>query len=262
MIKNFRSKGIKIAATALALAIALPVFAQTTAPTPQNLRQQFKHGVDDLRQNVKREKTDLRQDIKLKRTELNESLKAKREEANKRFEEARKEAKAKVETRRAELKERLGQMKDERKKNIALRADKELNRINERWTTHFLNVLNHLNDILGKVELRAEKAKANGKDVAATAAAILKAKQAIAAAKTAVEEQAKKSYVVVFKSEEKLKDAFKAQRDLLHKDLFGLRDGLMKDARKAAQDALQSLRGIPKVDEEPAATPAPSGTTQ
>jgi len=201
-----------------------------------------------LAQTVKQEKAGLRENIELKKAELQKNIKEQKEATVKRIEEVRKEAKAKVEAKRAEVKEKIQQLKDERKKAIALRIDEQLNRLNEQWTKHFSNVLNQLNDILGKVELRAEKTKANGQDVTAVSTAVEKAKQTIAAAKSAVEEQVKKSYIATIESEDKLKDAFKTQRDLLHKDLFGLRDGLMKDARKAVQDALQSLRVVPEVD--------------
>ena len=201
-----------------------------------------------LAQTVKQEKTGLKENIELKKAELQKNIKEQREATVKRIEEVRKEAKAKVEAKRAEVKEKIQQLKDERKKAIALRIDEQLNRLNEQWTKHFSNVLNQLNDILGKGELRAEKTTATGQDVTAVSTAVEKAKQTIAAAKSAVEEQVKKSYIATIESEDKLKDAFKTQRDLLHKDLFGLRDGLMKDARKAVQDALQSLRVVPEVD--------------
>lgn len=223
--------------TVLVFFAALPVLAQTDSAVKPGLKQQFQQKVQDLRQSVKQEKT-----------ELQKNIKEQREAAVKQFEEVRKEAKAKVEAKRVEVKEKIQQLKDERKKAIALRVDEQLNRLNEQWTKHFSNVLNQLNDVLGKIELRAEKAKANGQDTTAVTAAIEKAKQTIATAKSAVEEQVKKSYIATIESEDKLKDAFKTQRDLLHKDLFGLRDGLMKDARKAVQDALQSLRIVPEVD--------------
>lgn len=220
------------------LFVALPVSAQTKVG--DKLRE--------MRQNIKQETSTLRKDVEVKKLDLQKNIKEQKETAKKRLETARKEAKLKVEAKRTELKEKIQQLKDEKKKAAALRIDNQLNRLNEQWTTHFSNVLNQLTNILGKVELRTEKAKVNGKDITATVTMVEKAKQAIAAAKTAVEEQAKKSYVAAVDSEDKLKDAFKTQKDLLHKDLFGLRDGLMKDARKAVQDALQSLRVIPEVD--------------
>ena len=46
-----------------------------------------------------------------------------------------------------------------------------------------------------------------------------------------------------------LRTAFKKLHETLFKDLFALRDGPMKDARRALQNAHQALSKIPGVDE-------------
>lgn len=192
-----------------------------------------------------------RDNIKTKRTELNTQLKNEREAAKKRLETARKEAKKAAETRRAELKDKIGKLRDEKKKQIAMRLNEQLAHINTQWTDHFNKVLNRLSEILSKVELRTSKAESNGKNVASVKAAIQNAKTAIETARTAVETQAKKTYIADFSSEQELRAAFKAVKEQLRKDLFGLRDGAMKSAREAVQNALQSLKNVPSVDEEP-----------
>jgi hypothetical protein len=53
-----------------------------------------------------------------------------------------------------------------------------------------------------------------------------------------------------------LRAQFKTLKDQLKKDLTSLRDGLMEDARSAAQKALEELSKVPNVDAEPAATSA------
>lgn len=199
-----------------------------------------------------------REDIKTKRTELNTQLKEAQEAAKKRIETVREEAKKAAETRRVELKDKISKLRDEKKKQIATRLDKQLAHLNAKWTDHFNNVLNRLSEILSKVELRANKAETNGKDITAVKTAITNAKTAIATARAAVEAQAKKTYITTFSSEKELGAAFKAVREQLHKDLFGLRDGAMKSAREAVQSAHQALKGVPKVDDEPNATTTPS----
>lgn len=191
-----------------------------------------------------------REDIKAKRAELNIQIKNERDAAKKRIETAREEAKNAVETRRAELKNKISKLRDEKKKQIATRLDEQMARLNARWTDHFNNVLDRLSEIIGKIELRADKAQAMGKDVSAVRTAIQNAKTAIESARVAVEAQAKKTYIATFTSEDKLGVAFKTVREQLHKDLFGLRDGAMKSAREAVKEALQALKGVPKVDEE------------
>ncbi|OGD25654.1 hypothetical protein A2819_00810 [Candidatus Azambacteria bacterium RIFCSPHIGHO2_01_FULL_40_24] len=198
------------------------------------------------------------EDIKAKRTELNIQLKNEREAAKKRLETMREEAKKATETRREELKDKISKLRDEKKKQIATRLNEQLARLNTQWTEHFNNVLNRLSEILSKVELRAGKAESNGENVIAVKTAIQNAKTAIETARTAVETQTKKTYIANFISEKELKEAFKTVKEQLRKDLFGLRDGAMKNAREAVKNAHQALKGVPRVDEEPMATTTPS----
>lgn len=232
MNKKFRNT---IITAVLFLAFAVPAMAQTNASS--------------------------REDIKAKRTELNTQLKGEREAAKKRVEAVREEAKKAAEMRRTELKDKISKLRDEKKKQAATRLDEQMARLNARWTDHFSNVLNRLSEILSKVELRANKAEVNGKDVAAVKTAIQNAKTAIATARVAVETQAKKIYMpcilgvstfgkCTFASEKDMGSAFKAAKERLKTDLFGLRDGAMKSAREAVQSAHQALKGVPKVNEE------------
>ncbi len=150
----------------------------------------------------------------------------------------------------------------------------QLERLNKVWTDHFTNVLNHLDTVLQKIKTRADKASANSQDVSGVNAAIQAAETTISNARSAVEAQAKKTYTVDLTAVNSgiatttaatgqnqlvinLRAQFKVVRDQLMKDLFGLRDGLMKDSRLAVQNALQLLSKIPKVNEEPVATSTP-----
>jgi len=190
------------------------------------------------------------ENIKAKRTELNTQLKKAQEAAKNRLEVAREEVKKTVEARQTELKDKISKLRDKKKRQIVTRLDEQMARLNIQWTDHFSNVLNRLLEILGKIELRTTKAETSGKDVTAVKTAIQNAKAAIETARTAVETQAKKTYIATFSSETGLGAAFKVVREQLRKDLFGLRDGAMKNSRKAVQNALQALKSVPKVDED------------
>jgi len=190
------------------------------------------------------------ENIKAKRTELNTQLKKAQEAAKNRLEVAREEVKKTVEARQTELKDKISKLRDKKKRQIVTRLDEQMARLNIQWTNHFSNVLNRLLEILGKIELRTTKAETSGKDVTAVKTAIQNAKAAIETARTAVETQAKKTYIATFSSETGLGAAFKVVREQLRKDLFGLRDGAMKNSREAVQNALQALKSVPKVDED------------
>lgn len=156
------------------------------------------------------------------------------------------------------LQEKVGAIKDAKRKDTALGIIGQFARANQLSTNHFTDVLNHLDAVLAKVESRAAKAKAQGRDVAQVEAAIQKAKDAIIKARTAVDAQAKKSYQAVIKAQNiqssqaatpegqnnlisSMRTQFQAARDTMKTDLFGLRDGAMKDARQAVQDAIKTL---------------------
>ena len=190
------------------------------------------------------------ENIKAKRTELNTQLKKAQEAAKNRLEVAREEVKKTVEARQTELKDKISKLRDKKKRQIVTRLDEQMARLNIQWTDHFSNVLNRLLEILGKIELRTTKTETSGKDVTAVKTAIQNAKAAIETARTAVETQAKKTYIATFSSETGLGAAFKVVREQLRKDLFGLRDGAMKNSREAVQNALQALKSVPKVDED------------
>ena len=102
------------------------------------------------------------------------------------------------------------------------------------------------------VRLITMEAKKCGGDANAPAlrAAVEKARAEIKAARDAVTAQAAKVYTVSFVSENELKVAFKSVKEQLHTDLTGLRDGAVKNARKAVQDTFQALRQVPNVDVE------------
>ena len=272
-MKHINNKLIIGGAGVLLWASAFIAFAETQ-PVPAGTRQELRENAQTIREET-RAKTEAvkvetrtavqntRKEVEAKREELKKQLEAKRIEAKERVEAAREEAKTRVKAAREELKKRVEQIKDERKKATATRLDEQMNRLNERWTTHFTNVLDRLDDILGKIQVRLDKAASLGKDVSAVKTAIDAAKAAIASARTAVEAQAKKDYTITFTSEEQLRTAFKAAKDQLHKDLTALRDGAVKSSRDAVQNAARTLGGVPKVDEEPeeSAAPAPNSTT-
>lgn len=218
----------------------------------QDTRKEIREKAQGVREGVREKAEGVREELKMKRDELKQNLEAKRKEAKERLETVREEAKMRVKATREELKKKIDGLRDEKKKERAKRLDEQLNRLNERWTTHFTNVLSRLESVLGKIKIRKDKAASLGKDLTAVDTAIAAAESVIASTRSAVEAQAQKDYTVTFTSEEQLKEAFRAAKKQLHQDLTSLRDGAMKSARNAVHDVQRALAGVPKVDEEPA----------
>lgn len=254
-------KPLKFVSKVLILAVfvwvgfgALQASAQDTIKeTRENLRNQLNQMKEVKRGAVK----NIQDEVKAKREELKKDLGVKREEAKNRLETVRSEAREKAKAAREEFKQKIQKVKDEKKRMAAERLEEQLNKLNKRWTDHFSNVLNHLENVLAKIEIRIQKAQANGRDVTTVKAAVEKARVAIKAARDAVAVQAAKVYTVKFESEDKLRAVFQTAKEQLHRDLTSLRDGAMKDAKQAVQDAIQELRKVKNVDDEPTATSTP-----
>ncbi|MBM3257155.1 MAG: hypothetical protein FJY98_02390 [Candidatus Liptonbacteria bacterium] len=163
------------------------------------------------------------------------------QEIKMKLQEMRGELKSKMMMEKDNLKKRVMQFKDERKKQAAESLYDRLHKVNETWTDHFGEVLDKYAAILGRVNDR--KATSSNSDVIARVdAAVRNASSAIVTARTAVETQAKKTYPVTVTSETNAKAAFQTAHAALKKDLFALRDGVMRNARQAVHQAIQSLR--------------------
>ena len=187
------------------------------------------------------------------------------DKSKERVQQLREEMQEKIKERREKIQQKIAEIKDKQKQELANKINNQLSRVNEVWTDHFSNVLGRLDEIMQKIETRTEKASANGEDVSKTKFAIQNAIDKISVARTAVTNQAQKTYVADTSSitgntstnegqinlMNKLREQFKQLRDQLFSDLKGLRDGSVKDARTAVQDALKELSKVPKVNEEP-----------
>lgn len=182
-----------------------------------------------------------------------------------RIQELRDEAATRVKNKREEAEKRLTDIRDRAKQEMAKKIAKQFDNLNTTWTDKFTKLLERYDELLQKVQDRATLAGSAGKDIASTTAAIQSAKSAIASARAAVTAQAAKTYVLdpsvipttattTQSGQEKiiknLRTAFQTLHSTLFKDLFALRDGLMRDARRAVQNAVQTLGKIPKVDDD------------
>lgn len=178
----------------------------------------------------------------------------------------RDEAQTRMEGQRTKAEEHMKNIQDKAKQEMAQRLAKQFNNLNSTWTDKFMQQLDRYDALVQKIQDRADIAAGNGKDVASTTAAIQSATTAIASARTAVIAQAAaKTYTLDTSTlpttatttpsgQEKIMKNFRVSFQTLHKtlfkDLFALRDGPMKDARRAVQDAIQTLGKIPRVDED------------
>jgi DNA repair exonuclease SbcCD ATPase subunit len=228
----------KFAIFLIALAIlelGIVAFAQTTTPRLwERIRERSRISTQEFQQN---------------REEIQRQIEQIRVEYRNQIQEKREEMKAKIDALKEQLRERLRERISERKRAIVERIYDRINALNERMTDHYMDVLDHLEKVLERIESRTAKAKLNGKDVSKVEEAIQKAHQAINTAREAVKAQAEKIYQPPeITTEEKLKLDVGKLRQQLHDDLKAV-EKLVKDARNAVRQAAVALAQIPKVDE-------------
>jgi methyl-accepting chemotaxis protein len=202
------------------------------------------------------------QEFQQKREELRKSMEQNQLELRNRIQNKREEMKAKIETLKEQLRKELQGKISEQKQKIVERIYERINALNERMTNHYLDVLDHLEKVLERIESRTAKAKLNGRDVSSVETAIEKARQAINNAREAVKAQAEKVYQPPqITTEENLKLDVGKLRKQLHDDLKAV-EKLVKDARDAVRQAAVALAQIPKVDELEVPTTTVPTTTE
>lgn len=209
-------------------------------------REEVRTEVRDKREDARGEINERREELKVKNRENREELKQRteerKEELKARVEEKREELKDRIEQKREELKERLETIRDERKKEVVERIDRRMDELNERLLDHFLNVLDKLGDVLVRIAERADSAEERGVDVSAVRTVIDEANGAIAAAKSAIEAQAGKTYTIQITDEEGLKTNVGGARQALHGDLAVVRE-TVRAAFAAVRNAATTLAG-------------------
>jgi DNA repair exonuclease SbcCD ATPase subunit len=227
----------------LVLGVGFGVFAQTSATGTLKLMERI------------REKTKISpQEFQQMREEIKNQIEQSRLEYRKQIQEKRDEMKAKIQSLKNQLREKLKQKISEKKSAIVERIYERINALNERMTNHYLDVLEHLEKVLERIESRTAKAKLNGKDVSSVESVIEKAHESINKAREAVKTQAEKIYQPPqITTEENLKLDVGKLRKQLHDDLKAV-EKLVKEAKETVRQAAVALAQIPKVDEIEVAT--------
>jgi len=146
----------------------------------------------------------------------------------------RQEARSRAEATREDLRERLAQLRDQRKAQVVERVARRLTAVNEKWTTHWLNVLDRLSEVLAKAELRASTQE--GQD------AVSAAEAAIESAREVLRVQAGKVYEVTFGDETTLGSDIRSIVESLKSDLRSTL-AVVQDAREAVGVALRTVAG-------------------
>jgi hypothetical protein len=195
--------------------------------------------------------------IEAKKEAISPKIKESLEKARKTLEEKSEEIQKKIQIQREILTKRLEKI-SEKKRPIVERIYERVNELNKRMTDHYLDVLEKLGMILGKIESRAEKFKAQGVDTSEVEKCIESAQLKIEKVKETVLAQAQKVYSAPqITTEKNLKLNVGVIRKQLHNDLRAVEKSV-KDARSATQNCAVLLG---KVAETKQQTTTPATTT-
>ena len=167
---------------------------------------------DDLKDKVESgeiKKEDIGQVLKEKKKSLIEATQDKRDLFKQELESKKAEDKAKIDEMKAILKAKIESFKDEGKKAKVGSIANNLTEANAKITERSSELVNKLETALLAIESRSDKAAVSGADVANVRSLITTAESAISSARTAITEQAGKTYSIEIKDEATAKDAVK-----------------------------------------------------
>jgi hypothetical protein len=231
------------------LVAAMTAAAQTVVqPQAQNLQQKVQEIRQGATQSIQALGKEAIQQFQKQRAEAQQQIQQKREEVKNTIEVKRAELKTTIEQKKQELETKLKTVRDEAKKQAVGRIFANLNALNEKTTNHLLNVVDQIESVLDRVKSRTDKAEANSLNVSSVRTVIAAATISIGTARTAIQQQAGKSYSVAVTDEATLRQAGQTAREQLRSDLKAA-EASVKAARDAVRVAAVALAQIPRVNE-------------
>ena len=214
-----------------------------------------------MRQEISQARTAARENIEAMRDTLRAQIEKRRTEFESMMSEQREKTKTRIAEKQKMLRERLATIQEERKRTIVQNIDKRLDALNEQKTTQYAKALDQMDAVLGRIEERITRVEAQERSAGTVAAAVTDAKNAIAAARSAVAAQAGKTYVITITTDAKLKDDVTKAREALKTDLTAV-FASVKEARDAVHAAAVALAQAVKMEKETTATSTATSTNQ
>lgn len=181
------------------------------------------------------------------RTAAREVLRDERDAVRMELAAQRSALKERIAAKREDLRERLEKVRDERKRKTVTRIDLRIDAANANVVVALTVTTDQLVHVLDRIASRAAKAEANDVDTAAVERQVATARAAITAARSAIAEQAGRTYDLLIGSEETLRSDVARTRQTAKADLSAVR-AQIQSARDAVARATASLKEIPHID--------------
>jgi|SRR3989344_4360544 len=184
------------------------------------------------------------------------------DESRQRALEEREKQRERVEERRTEFESRIAEIRDEQRRRLAERIAENLNRVNDVLIGNYLRFLDHLGDLLDRMEDRAIKFGERGADISGVAPKVETARGEIESAKEMVLVQQEKVYVAEITSLDNLRDDFKKTAEEFRADHQAIRREVLSAAKDAVREAFTALKDAAKTfSKTPTSTDEDTGTS-
>lgn len=141
---------------------------------------------------------------------------------------------------REEFKQKVAELRDQNRQRLILNIDERIQTVNKNWTDHWSTALDRLDTILGKIETRLQNYDGDTTDIDS---AIVDAKDSIATARTAVEAQANKDYVIEITDDTTIGSQMRGLISQFHEDLTATRT-VVNDAWQAVRDVFNTVMRV------------------
>ncbi|MDD3662490.1 MAG: hypothetical protein PHT84_01345 [Candidatus Pacebacteria bacterium] len=209
-----------------------------------------KFGVDNLFKAKQNElKESMKQNRLEEREEMKNEIKSARQEFQQKLEIKREENRETLIKNREDLKLKLQTIKDENKQSAILNINDNISKINERATNRLSNLINTIEEILGRIENRMNTLSEQGLDISLLEDSVNEAKMKIIEAKNSTEIQAGKIYNIEITDESNLREEIKNIRDTLQNDLKNLQNKV-KEAHSYTKISAQKLVEIVNIQDD------------
>lgn len=151
--------------------------------------------------------------------------------------------KQEVEKKHQEVKDHLKQVQNKHHAQVAEKIHVNFNHVNETLTSAWLKNLNHMSEILIRLEDHLSTAAGEGRDVAQARTALTSAKTKVAEAENALKIQASKVYTITITDPKHIGSDVKTARDILHADLKNVHQ-VVKNAQDAVIEATKAAKQV------------------
>lgn len=208
----------------------------------KNIREKAESVLKELKGEKIKSEEEIEQKLKTFQDERRKAIEEKKSELLERAKQIREEKKEEIEKIKEEFRQKIQQIKDEKKIILAERLSEKINNVNRKITNAYLRHLDHLEEVLNKIEDRTLKIETKREvDLSETKDLIDKARNKIDEVRTAVLGQQAKEYVVEIESVENLEEAFRNTVQQMIEDHKKVRDEI-KDVVLSIRNVVLSIK--------------------